>query len=118
MTDSQILEIVGRIEIGRKELLSVLGPDLLYTAVTCANFHKWVKWPISNRLLNNLDIENDIVVEIIWMNFPGIPHWEKCDFLIFLINFATSMGEVFNKLTPSFLSKVKPEPGEFEDDEF
>ena len=63
--------------------------------MTCANFYKYGKWPISNKLLNNLDIENDIGVAIMWINLPGIPHWDICYCLIFWIHFAISIGEVF-----------------------
>ena len=76
--------------------------------MTWAIFHKYGKWPISNKLLNNLDIENEIGVAIICINLPGIPHCENCDFLIFRINFATSIGDVFklfNEETPSFCCK-------------
>ena len=43
---------------------------------------------------NNLDIEKEKGVAIKLIRFPGSPHWEKCDFLIFLINLATSNGDV------------------------
>ena len=42
------------------------------------------------------------------INFPGSPHWEKCEFLIFLINLATSNGDVliqFNDGIPSLRCK-------------
>ena len=51
--------------------------------------------PISNKLLNNFDIGNEMGVAIRWINLPGIPHRENCDFSIFLINLATSMGDVY-----------------------
>ena len=96
MTDSQIFDKVGNKEIGRKFLLSVFEPDFLKIAVTCAVFHKSGNCPASNKLLNNLDIENEMGVEIRWINFPGMPQCDRWDLFIFLINFATSIGEVFN----------------------
>ena len=66
------------------------------------------KCPISNKLLKSIEREKETGVEIIWINLPGMPQYEKCDFLIFRIILATSMGEVFNILkvaAPSFLCK-------------
>ena len=62
MTDSQILDRVGKREIGLKLDFSVFGPDLLYTAVMWAIFHIFGKWPASNRLFNNLEKEKEIGV--------------------------------------------------------
>ena len=42
------------------------------------------------------------------VQLPGIPQWDKYDFFIFLMIFATSIGEVlsvFKGLIPSFLCK-------------
>ena len=64
MTDSQILDSVGKREIGLKLDFSVFGPDLLYTAVIWAIFHIWGKWPASKRLFSNLESEKDIGVAI------------------------------------------------------
>ena len=94
MTDSQIFDKVGKIDIGRKFALSVLSPDLLWIAVMCSIFQMSGKWPSSNKLLNSLDKENDIGVEIKWINLPGMPQCDKYDCLIFLIILATSIGEV------------------------
>ena len=113
MTDSQIVDKVGKIELGRKFDLSVLAPDFLWIAVMWAIFQISGKWPISNKLLNNLDNEKDIGVEMKCINFPGMPQCDKYDCLIFLIILATSIGEVFKvfKLeTPSFLCKFGTRP--------
>ena len=51
-------------------------------------------------------MENETEVLISPNNLPGIPQWEKLDFFIVLMSFATSNGLVFNidKLgTPSNL---------------
>ena len=64
--------------------------------VTWASFHKHGKCPTSKRLLNSLDIEKDMGVEMRLINFPGIPHSDSWDFFMVLVNFATSIGDVFN----------------------
>ena len=76
--------------------MHVFGPDFLYITVIWAIFQMSGKSPISKRMLNRRDIEKDMGVEIRLINFPGIPQWEKCDFLIFLISFPNSKGLVFN----------------------
>ena len=109
ITDSQIFDKVGNNEIGRKFLLSVLEPDFLWIAITCAIFQVSGKCPTSNKSLNNQDKEKEIGVEIRWINFPGIPQCDKWDFLIFLIILATSSGDVFTILRgviPSVFSKT------------
>ena len=55
-------------------------------------------------------------VEMRLINFPGIPHSDNWDFFIFLANFATSIGDVFNKdndETPSFWSRIGIGSSEF-----
>ena len=77
-------------------------------AVTWANFQISGKKPISNKLLKSLDSENETGVAISLSIFPGIPQWEKLDFFIVLISFATSRGLVFNNVklgTPIYCSK-------------
>ena len=64
MIDSQFFDKVGKIEIGQKFDMSVFGPALLKMAVTCASFQTFGKCPISNKLLNSLESENEIGVEI------------------------------------------------------
>ena len=64
ITDSHLFDRVGKIKIGLKLDLSVLGPDLLYTAVMCASFQLFGKWPISNKLFKSLESENESGVAI------------------------------------------------------
>ena len=75
----------------------------------CAIFHILGKWPISNKLLKSLDIENEIGVEIRLINLPGIPQYDMCDFFKFLIILPNSKGLVFSEFkgeTFSFCSRL------------
>ena len=63
-------------------------------AVIWAIFHISGKRPISNKLLNNLDIEKEMGVAIRLRNFPEIPQCEMWDFFKFLIIFPISNGLV------------------------
>ena len=40
-------------------------------------------------------MEADTSLDIKFRNIPDIPQWEKLDFFMTLINFATSIGDVF-----------------------
>ena len=73
ITDSEIFDRVGKSDIGRKDDLSVLGPDLLYTAVMCAIFQLVGKYPISNILFKSRESEKEIGVAIKCINLPGMP---------------------------------------------
>ena len=77
ITDSEIFDRVGKSDIGRKDDLSVFGPDLLYTAVIWAIFQLLGKYPISNILFKSLESEKEIGVAIKCINLPGVPKWEK-----------------------------------------
>ena len=94
-TDSQTFERVGRIEIGLKLILSFFEPLLLYIAEIWAIFQISGNCPISKRLLNNLESEDDIWVDMSCKNFPEIPQWDEWDFFNPLMNFPNSNGEVF-----------------------
>ena len=66
-------------------------------------------------------MECEIGCEMILMNIPDIPQQEACDFLIFLMNLAISIGEVFNKSKsgiPSFLTSLGAGSFELETEDF
>ena len=72
-------------------------PLFLKIGVTWAIFQILGKYPISKWLLNSLESEKEISVDINCRNLPEIPHGEMCDFFKFLINLATSIGDVFKR---------------------
>ena len=59
--------------MGRKFVLSYLGPAHLYIGVTWESFQMSGYIPSSKRLLNSFDIDLDICVAIKLRNFPEIP---------------------------------------------
>ena len=70
ITDSNIFDRVGRIDICLWFVFEDFWPDHLKTAVMWVSFQMSGKGTISNILLNNLEMEYDIGFAIKW-----IPQW-------------------------------------------
>ena len=80
ITDSNIFDRIGRIDICLWFVFEDFWPDLLKTAVMWVSFQMSGKGPISNILLNNLEMEYDIGFAMRW-----IPQWNTTIWFVLVI---------------------------------
>ena len=105
ITDSNIFDRVGRIDICLWFVFEDFWPDLLKTAVMWVSFQMSGKGPISNILLNNLEMEYDIGFAMRW-----IPQWNTTIWFVPVIYVKNE-----EKLLALFNEDVKMEPMKFMD---